>query len=286
MDRYITLKHVSTIIILLKLVIILFLVYKIYPQFTWGDLQDKKILWFILAGFFAQLIDGALGMAYGVSCSTLLMNLGVPPRISTSAVHTAEVFTTGASGLSHLFMKNVDLKLLIRLVIPGIIGSAIGAYLISNVFDGKIIKPYISIYLLFLGLIILYKSVGYKPKKKVILKNIEILAIFGGFFDAIGGGGWGPIVTSNIVKQGKSPKEAIGTVNTTEFFIACISTGVFLFFVGTESFKIVLGLGIGGMLAAPIGAYVIRYIKPKILMLLVGTIIILTQGYAMIKLII
>lgn len=279
MDRYIRLKHIKIIIILLKLLIILFFIYRIYPIFNWSDLKDKKIFFFILAGFFAQLIDGALGMAYGVSCSTILIYFGVTPKISTAAVHTAEIFTTGISGLSHLFMKNVDLKLLIRLVIPGVIGSAFGSYLISNVFDAKIIKPYISIYLLILGLIILYKSFGFKPKEKVVLKNIEILAILGGFFDAIGGGGWGPIVTSNIVNQGKCPKKAIGTVNTTEFFIAFISTGIFLFFVGAKSFKIVLGLGIGGMAGAPIGAYVIRYIKPKILMLLVGITIILTQIY-------
>ena len=284
MERYIKLKHIGTIIILLKLVVVAFFVWKIYPTFSFTELiHDEKLYWFILAGFVAQLIDGALGMACGVSCSTLLMNFGVPPKVSTAAVHTAEIFTTGASGLSHLFMKNVDLKLLLRLAIPGIIGSAVGAYLISDVFDGKAIKPYISAYLLVLGLIILYKSFGYKPKEKVVLKRVGLLAIIGGFFDAVGGGGWGPIVTSNIVKQGKSPQEAIGTVNTTEFFVAFVSTGVFLFFVGIESWKIVLGLAIGGILAAPIGAYMIRFIKPKTLMFLVAITIIVTQGYTIIK---
>lgn len=284
MERYIKLKHIGTVIIVLKLAVVSFFVWKIYPTFSFTELiQDEKLYWFILAGFIAQLIDGALGMAYGVSCSTLLMNFGVPPKVSTAAVHTAEVFTTGASGLSHLFMKNVDLKLLLRLAIPGIIGSAIGAYLISDVFDGKAIKPYISAYLLVLGLIILYKSFGYKPKEKVVLKRVGLLAIVGGFFDAVGGGGWGPIVTSNIVKQGKSPQEAIGTVNTTEFFVAFVSTGIFIFFVGVESWKIVLGLAIGGILAAPVGAYLIRFIKPKTLMLLVAITIIVTQGYTIIK---
>lgn len=286
MHQYIKLKHIGTIIIILKIIIISFFIYKIYPIFNWNYLNDKQILWFILAGFIAQLIDGALGIAYGVSCSTLLMNFGVPPKISTAAVHTAEIFTTGASGLSHLLMKNVDLKLLLRLVIPGIIGSISGAYLISNVFNGEKIKPYISGYLLILGLIILYKSFHYKSKKKVQLKHIEILAICGGFFDAIGGGGWGPIVTSNIIKQGKSPKKAIGTVNTTEFFIAFTSTGIFLFFIGIDSWKIIIGLAIGGTLAAPIGAYIVRFITPKILMLIISITIIIVQSYTIIKTII
>lgn len=285
MDRYITLKHIKIIIIFLKMAIVLFFIYKIYPTFNWSDIQnDNKILWFILFGFIAQIIDGALGMAYGVSCSTLLINFGIPPKISTAAVHTAEIFTTGASGLSHIFMKNVDLKLLLRLVIPGIIGAIVGAYLISNILDGKSIKPYISLYLLFLGLIILYKSFNYKPNKsKVVLENIEILAILGGLFDAIGGGGWGPIVTSNIIKQGKSPQTAIGTVNTTEFFIAFISTSVFLILVGIESWKIIFGLAIGGILGAPIGAYMIHIIKAKILMFIVAITIIMTQGYTILK---
>lgn len=286
MHQYIKLKHIGSIIIILKIIIISVFIYKVYPNFTWAHLCDKKILWFILAGFIAQLIDGALGIAYGVSCSTLLMNFGVPPKISTAAVHTAEIFTTGASGLSHLLMKNVDLKLLLRLVIPGIIGSICGAYLISNIFNGEKIKPYISGYLLILGLIILYKSFYYKSKKKVELKNIELLAIFGGFFDAIGGGGWGPIVTSNIIKQGKSPKKAIGTVNTTEFFIAFSSTGIFLFFIGINSWKIIIGLAIGGILAAPIGAYIIRFITPKFLMFIISITIIIVQSYTIIKAII
>lgn len=286
MHQYIKLKHIRTIIIILKIIIISVFIYKIYPIFHWNDLNDKQILWFILAGFIAQLIDGALGIAYGVSCSTLLMNFGVPPKISTAAVHTAEIFTTGASGLSHLCMNNVDVKLLIRLVIPGIIGSILGAYLIANIFNGEKIKPYISAYLFILGLIILYKSFHYQSKKKVKLKNIEILAIFGGFFDAIGGGGWGPIVTSNIIKQGKSPQKTIGTVNTTEFFISFTSTGIFLFFIGINLWKIIVGLAIGGTLAAPIGAYIIRFITPKFLMFIISITIIIVQGYNIIKTII
>lgn len=283
MHQHIKLKHIGTIIIILKTIIISVFIYKIYPYLTWNNIYDKQILWFILAGFIAQLIDGALGIAYGVSCSTLLMNFGVSPKISTAAVHTAEIFTTGASGLSHLFMKNVDLKLLLRLVIPGVIGSIFGAYLIANIFNGEKIKPYISTYLLILGLIILYKSFYYKNKKKVQLKNIELLAIFGGFFDAIGGGGWGPIVTSNIIKQGKSPQKTIGTVNTTEFFVAFSSTGIFLFFIGIDSWKIIIGLAIGGILAAPIGAYIIRFITPKFLMFIISITIIIIQSYTIIK---
>lgn len=243
---------------------------------------DSSFLGYMLAGFVAQLIDGALGMAYGVSCTTLLLNLGIPPAIATASVHTAEVFTTGASGLSHLYLGNVDKKLFLRLILPGVIGSMVGAYLISEVFDGKVIKPYIAAYLLILGLIILMKSFrSRKPTDKV--RYVSALGLSGGFLDAVGGGGWGPIVTSNIVNQGNDPRETVGTVNTAEFFVAFFSTGVFLFFVGVDSWQVVAGLIAGGLLAAPFGAWLVSKISAKSLMFMVGLIIILTQSYTLIN---
>jgi uncharacterized membrane protein YfcA len=202
--------------------------------------------------------------------------------VATASVHTAEVFTTGVSGLSHLFLQNVNKSLLFRIVVPGILGAVIGAFLISKVLDGDLIKPFISAYLLVMGLLILYKS--YRPlKSKEEIRRVSLLGLAGGFLDAIGGGGWGPIVTSNLIIQGKTPQETIGTVNTAEFFIAFFSTGVFLFFVGIDSWIVVAGLIAGGVLAAPIGAFMAKRINPKILMRLVGIIIILISVYAIVK---
>ena len=239
---------------------------------------DIEFFLYCLIGFVAQIIDGTIGMAYGVSCSTFLLHLGVSPAIASASVHTAEVFTTGVSGLSHLYLKNVDKKLFIQLAIPGIIGAIVGSFLLARVFDGDIIKPIIAGYLLILGIVIIIKSFR-NLRLKDNLKRLTPLGFFGGLLDAIGGGGWGPIVTSNIIQRGKSPQIAIGTVNTAEFFVAFFSTGVFLFFIGMEGWKTILGLIAGGVLAAPIGAYLIKLIRPKKLMLLVGVGIVITSCY-------
>jgi uncharacterized protein len=277
-------RHISLTILSLKGLLIAFLIWQVWSHAK-GHFQfsfDSTFFWFVLAGFVAQLIDGALGMAYGVSCTTLLLNVGIPPAVASTAVHTAEVFTTGASGLSHLYLGNVDKKLFIRLIIPGVIGSMLGAYLLSNVLDGQLIRPYLAGYLMFLGILILRKSLlGKKPGGRV--KWISPLGLFGGMMDAMGGGGWGPIVTSNILNQGNNPRETIGTVNTAEFFVAFFSTGVFLFFMGVESWQVVLGLIVGGLMAAPIGAWMVNKLDTKKLMFLVGFVIILTQGYTLYK---
>jgi uncharacterized protein len=279
-----TLRHITAVIILLKLALLVFLILKIvaYSQESVSLFVRQEFFVFLVIGFLAQLIDGTLGMAYGVSCSSLLLAFGVSPAVATASVHTAEVFTTGASGLSHLFLRNVNKSLLLRIVGPGILGAVVGAFLISKVLDGNLIKPFISAYLLIMGTLILYKS--YRPlKNKEAVKRIPLLGLSGGFFDAIGGGGWGPIVTSNLIIQGKTPQETIGTVNTAEFFIAFCSTGVFLFFVGIDSWEVVTGLIAGGVLAAPIGAFMARIINPKVLMRLVGVIIILISAYSIVK---
>lgn len=284
MTNLFSLKHIGIVIIVLKTVLIVYLILQL-TVFTHKGFDisfDKELLFFITAGFLAQLIDGALGMAYGVSCTTLLLNFGIPPALASASVHTAEVFTTGVSGLSHLFLKNVNKNLFFRIAVPGVAGAVVGAYLLSKIFDGNLIKPYISSYLLIIGIFILFKSFRpFKPKDKI--KHVSLLGLTGGFFDAIGGGGWGPIVTSNLIFQGKTPKETIGTVNTAEFFVTFFSTGVFLFFVGIDSWKIILGLILGGVIAAPIGALMATKIKPKIIMFLVGLVIIITSLFTIYK---
>lgn len=280
----IRLKHISWVILILKFSLILFLLLTVLPTVDIKNINiDSTFFMFVVIGFFAQLIDGTLGMAYGVSCSTLLLNFGISPKVASAAVHTAEVFTTGVSGLAHLKFNNLDKKLFFQIVITGVIGAVIGAYLVSEVFDGKIIKPYIAAYLLILGFVILYKAIRNKQVKTDDVKYAPWLALFGGFMDAVGGGGWGPIVTSNIIHQGKNPKETIGTVNTAEFFVAFFGTGVFLFFVGIESWTIVLGLIVGGVIAAPIGAYFAHHIDKRNFMFIIGLVIILTSAYTIYK---
>jgi uncharacterized membrane protein YfcA len=278
--KWVKLWHIGFAIFTLKIALITFLMITVpWPEFHF----DKTFLLFVLVGFVAQMIDGTLGMAYGVSCTSLLFNIGFPPKVSTAAVHTAEVFTTGVSGLSHLRFKNIDKRLFVRLVFPGVAGAMLGAYVISEIFDGNIIKPYVAIYLLVLGIIILVKGLRNRHKEHIDVKRAGLLALIGGFMDAVGGGGWGPIVTSNIISQGKNPKETIGTVNTTEFFVAYFSTGVFLFFVGVKSWPVVLGLIIGGVIAAPMGAYFASRINKRTLMVMVGIVIILTSTFTVIK---
>ena len=278
MDR-LKFKHITFVILALKATFIGWLIWEFFHSSEQQTFSfDKEFLLFCLAGFVAQIIDGTLGMAYGVSCSTILLQLGISPAIASASVHTAEVFTTGVSGLSHLYFKNVDKRLFIRLAIPGIIGAMIGAFLLSKILDGNAIKPFIAGYLLILGILIIVKSVR-EPLFKDEIKNVSPLGFLGGMLDAIGGGGWGPVVTSNIIHRGKTPQMTIGTVNTAEFFVAIFSTGVFLFFLGLEGWKIILGLICGGVIAAPVGPYLIKFIRPRAMMFIVGLFVIITSFY-------
>lgn len=227
---------------------------------------------FVLAGFIAQVVDGALGMAYGASCSSILMSFGVAPAVASASVHTAEVFTTGASGISHLRFGNVNGKLAKALIIPGVIGAIIGAYILSSI-DGKVIAPYISLYLVFLGARILLKAFNINKKKSKI-KNVAPLALFGGFIDSVGGGGWGPIVTSTLLGKGRNPRYTIGSVNLAEFFVALASAGIFTFMLGFQNWVVMLALIVGGVMAAPFGAILASKFKPKTLMIVVGLVVI------------
>ena len=227
-------KHISFVILAIKACFIGWLIWTFFQTGRQeAFILDTEFLLFCLVGFIAQIIDGTLGMAYGVSCTTFLLQLGVPPAVASASVHTAEVFTTGVSGLSHLYMGNVDKKLFLRIAIPGVIGAALGAFLLSKVLDGNAIKPFIAGYLLILGLLIVIKSIR-EPLFKEEIKNLSPLGFIGGALDSIGGGGWGPIVTSNIIHRGKTPQLTIGTVNTAEFFVAFVSTAVFLLIMGMQ----------------------------------------------------
>lgn len=228
---------------------------------------------YLLVGLGAQLVDGALGMAYGVTCTSFLLSLGVPPAVSSASVHVAEMFTTGASAISHFRFKNINKKLFKSLLIPGVLGAITGAYLLSDVIDGDFIKPFIAFYMLVLGIIIIRKAIQ-KNLVKNKTKNIGLLAASGGFLDSIGGGGWGPIVTSTLLGQGRDPRYTIGSVNAAEFAITFASGVTFLIFHGVNSWQVVLGLIVGGVIAAPFGALIVGKIKRKPLMLIVGVLVI------------
>jgi uncharacterized membrane protein YfcA len=232
----------------------------------------EQLLSFMLVGFVAQMIDGALGMAYGVSSTSFLLGLGVPPAMASSSVHVAEVFTSGVSGLSHLKLGNVNKKLFQRLVIPGMIGVIAGAYILTSI-DGKIIKPFIAAYLMIMGIVIIRKAFK-KVKAVQEPKRLAFLAVFGGFMDAVGGGGWGPIVASTLISKGHNPRYTIGSVNLAEFFIALAGAGTFIALIGVDNWQIVAGLVLGGIFAAPFAAYLCKKFQPKTLMIMVGILII------------
>jgi hypothetical protein len=243
------------------------------PVQWFGSLLSEKFLFFVVAGFVAQLIDGALGMAYGVTTTSLLLSVGVPPAVASASVHAAEVFTTGASGISHWKFGNISRGLFMKLALPGAGGAALGAYVLTS-FDGAVIKPYVAAYLLLMGIIILVKTTGNSLAYREV-KRVRSLALVGGFVDASGGGGWGPVVTSTLLGSGHQPRVTIGTINAVEFLVALTASGVFGLFVGLGEWQVLLGLIFGGVLAAPAGAYVCRRIAPKKCMLLVGVLIVL-----------
>ena len=277
-------KHIGLAIISLKILALVFFGYLLVQEFQNGSLVfDGTFKWFILAGFVAQIIDGALGMAYGVSCTTLLLNFGLPPSIASASVHTSEIFTTGVSGLSHLKFRNIDKTLFFKLVFTGVLGAVMGAFLISDVLDGKIVKPFVAAYLLILGIIILLKGLQNIKRETKVIKHVKSLAFVGGILDASGGGGWGPIVTSNLLNQGSDPRKTIGTVNTAEFFVTFFATAIFIFFLGVQFWQIVIGLILGGTLAAPVGAYMVTKINKRLLMIFVGLLIVLTSSYTIYK---
>lgn len=241
------------------------------------------LLPFILVGFAAQLVDGALGMAFGVISNTLLVGvLGVPPALASQRVHFVECFTTATSGISHLLHGNVDKVLFFRLLIPGMIGGILGAYVLTSL-DAAVVKPFVLLYLASIGLYILVRGIFYPPKIKEA-KLIAPLGLFGGFLDAAGGGGWGPVVTSNLLIQGADPRKVVGTVNTVEFFLTLTVSAAFIWHLGfADVAGATLGLLIGGIMAAPLGAWAAKHFNPKTMLILVGIVLTVTSGYGVWK---
>lgn len=238
---------------------------------------DSKFYWLIAAGFFAQLVDGALGMGYGVVSTTVLMSLGVNLSAISGSIHTAEMFSSGVSGYSHYKFGNVNKKLFKALLIPGIVGAVVGAYLLSRFGDeyADYVRPMIAAYTLLLGiriLIIAFRKGQRKPQK---VKKVGWLAGAGGFLDSFGGGGWGPLVTSTLISKGRSPRFVIGSVSITEFFVTFASALTFFAMIGVSHWQVILGLIIGGLIGAPIAARLVGKLPMKTMFVAVGIMVVI-----------
>lgn len=248
-----------------------------YAPSPWQPMSDfvsTDLLLLIAIGFGAQMVDGAIGMAYGLTATSLLIGSGVPPAQASAAVHAAEVFTTAASGAAHWRHGNVDRRLVLTLAVPGMLGGALGAYILATV-PGERIRPFIAVYLLAMGIVVLWRAMWNNHKVYRPPRRVGVLGLTGGFLDAIGGGGWGAMVTTTLIGHGVTPRFAIGSANVAEFFVTTTVTAMFVATIGLSLWPVILGLVIGGILAAPLAAYATRYLPDKPVMMLVGVVVIL-----------
>ena len=231
----------------------------------------SEFYWFILIGIGAQLVDGALGMAFGLVSSSVLLSMGLPPAAVSASIHTAEVFTTGASGVSHLAAGNVDRRLFLRLALPGAVGGALGAYVLTQL-PGEFIRPFIYLYLLALAIFILARAAGrFTPRSEV--QRVPVLGFFAGLLDASGGGGWGPVATSTLLARGGKARTTIGTVNAAEFIVTLAISTTFLLSMGLQHLSIVAGMLVGGMMAAPVAALLVKRLKERWVLIAVGVLV-------------
>lgn len=239
------------------------------------------LLPFIAVGFAAQLVDGALGMAFGVICNTLLVGLlGVPPAQASARVHVVKCFTGAISGLSHVLHGNVDWPLFWKLTPPAIVGGVLGAYGLTSI-DAAVAKPFVLLFLSAIGLFLLWRGITHVTVKRKV-RHVRPLGFIGGFLDAGGGGGWGPVVTSNLLIQGAEPRKVVGTVNTVEFLLTVAISAAFITRLGVADLAgATLGLLIGGVLAAPFGAWAAKHFPARVMLILVGVTLTLTSTYGL-----
>lgn len=262
----------------------MFLGYAVLSYIPFNDLMvsvkdipahiEPIFYWMILAGFAAQLVDGALGMGYGVTCTTIMLGLGVNLPVISGSIHTAEMFSSGISGYSHYRFGNVNKKLFRALLVPGVIGAIIGAVALSylGVEYADYVRPALASYTLFLGVRIIYGV--FKKRKPQKVKRVGWLAGAGGFLDSFGGGGWGPLVTSTLISKGRTPKYVIGSVSLTEFFVTLASAMAFFTMLGISHWQVIVGLIIGGVVAAPIASRLAGRLPLKTMFIGVGGLVI------------
>lgn len=242
---------------------------------------------FAAVGFAAQLVDGALGMAYGVVSTTVLLSVGVSPANASASVHAAKVFTGAASGLSHLYYRNIDWRLLRLLTLGGVIGGVFGAFVLTSV-SGEAIKPYVVAWLGLMGLVILWRAWKGTRPRVFSWRSPFPLGLAGGFFDAVGGGGWGPVVTSTLLGAGADPRKAIGTTNAAELFVAAATSAAFLGSLLSGHWETaglrgllwsLAGLIIGGVAAAPIAGWMTKVLPHRLLTWIVGLLVVALAGW-------
>jgi uncharacterized membrane protein YfcA len=243
---------------------------------------------FFIIGFFAQFIDGTVGMGYGAFSASLLIGMGIMPALASASIHTAEIFTTLFSGISHLKFGNVKKEWLLLLIIPGAVGGGLGAWFLASI-PGDTMKPFVAGFLIIMGAIMLYRFIPTKKASKpsrlskalssprFSSKKIPILGFIAAFFDAVGGGGWGPIATPGLIlTENEEPRKVVGTVNLAEFFITIVIAATFFFTLGAGEYdwRMIGMLLIGGVIAAPIAAYLCKRLPARILGILVGAVLV------------
>jgi uncharacterized protein len=285
-------KKIATIcLVVFSLLLIGLFVYTYVPLLEtyrtvkdWYHHLDKDFHWMVIAGFLAQMVDGALGMGYGVTSASILMTTGIPPAAISGSIHTSEIFASASSGYSHYKFGNVNKKLFRALVIPGVIGAAAGAVFLVQVGEeyGNLLRPAVAVYTLLLGIKFIINAFReMKPQKK--FKHYRLLAAFGGFFDSFGGGGWGPIVTSTLINNGRSHKYVIGSVSLTEFFITLASAFTFFTMIGVSHWQIIIALMLGSFIAAPFAAKLSGKLPKKTAYLLLGVLVIIWSARILVK---
>lgn len=260
--------------------ITVYLAARLFPPGNWhAGVQtilttlEGSAFWIALGiGVAAQAVDGALGMGYGVTASSFLLGTGASPAVASASTHIAKLFTTGVSGIAHAKYGNVDRRLFARLLVPGMAGGLLGVLLVTQI-DGRVLKPFVAGYLLLIGVYILAKAWRRLPARQGTPRHAAKLGLFGGFVDAVGGGGWGPVVTSTLVGSGGDPRTTIGSVNFAEFFMTLATAASFTLLAVEGTWPVVAGLVVGGLLAAPFAALICRSVRARVLLISVGVLI-------------
>jgi uncharacterized membrane protein YfcA len=247
------------------------------------DFLTPEFLALLGIGFLAQIVDGALGMAFGVVSTSAMLMIGVPPAQASALVHTAEVFTTGASAASHIYHRNVDWRLVRKLGLAGVLGAVLGAWILANV-DASTMRPFVNAYLLLMGFYILFKAMRFRlVSRDAPARWVPPVGFAAGFLDASGGGGWGPVTTSTLVGSGHAPRQAVGSVNATEFFVTVGAATTFFIELGAAPLANLLPLVIGGVIAAPFGGWAVKHVPARGLMIAVGVLIVALSVWQLVR---
>ena len=244
--------------------------------------MDESWWLFFFVGLLAQLVDGALGMAFGVTATTVMLSFGVSPAHASAMTHIAEIVTTAASGASHWWHRNVDWAIVRRIALPGVIGGALGATVLANV-DGKIIAPFVTVYLALMGVLILARALRGFPVVESTKRGMPAVGFFGGVLDAIGGGGWGPVVTSTLIGGGQVPRQVIGSVSLTEFFVTVVTSATLILSLGVADLSPVIPLILGGLVVAPFAGYLVKILPARWMMVMVAALILVLSGRGILK---